>query len=893
MSGRKQLPNQVKSPVRSRQAINQSVDLTALEAADLALDARLTTAEGDIVALEAVDVAYDTRLDALEAFDLTLQDLAFLDTVNNSQWLGTDLSVANGGTGASDAPTARTNLGLAIGTNVQAYDAGLQSISGLTTLADRMIYTTASDVYAVTPLTSFARTLLDDADAATMRTTLGVAATSHTHIISDVTGLQAALDLKAPLASPALTGTPTAPTATAGTNTTQVATTAFVQTAVTNLIDSSPAALDTLNELAAALGDDPNFATTVSTSLGLKLNASAVSAYGLTLIDDADAATARTTLGLGTAATQNTGTSGATIPLLNGTNAWSGAQTWNFAANRFAQNDTNVIANATGGLSSLDVFQNSTGAAFMSFHRNGAYAAYFGLDTDNQLKIGGWSFGAVSHKVWHAGNDGTGSGLDADLLDGVEGSSYVTLTGTQTLTNKTLTSPTINAGTLSGIFAGDHTVSGVTTRTSANPYRFNTAAGTQRLTLYQTSGSNRWAVGVDSNAETGSNAGSNFVFYNYTDAGAFIGTSLNLNRSTGNATFGGSVTITGTIATSLGSVSAPSYSFTGDTNTGMYSASADTLDFATAGARRLSISSSGGVTVAPNVTTASAFIELGGGRTGDGYAYIDFVGDTTYTDYAFRILRNNTGANASTQIIHRGTGNFDLSTSEAAALRLITGGASRVVVASTGEVSFNGQIQAATGTAATPTISFASDTNTGFFSPSADQIGLTLGGTERWRWNTSFLYAGNGNGSAALSNNIGTVTVPNFTFVGDTNTGMYWIGADQIGFSAGGTLRATIDTTGIQAAVAVSSQTTGTLTNECANKQVNLTGNVTLNTAVFAANDKTTFDPGTAARTFTRGAGLTMFVNGTDSATATLAANQMGGMHWRSSTVVILTGAFT
>lgn len=78
----------------------------------------------------------------------------------------------------------------------------------------------------------------------------------------------------APLASPALTGTPTAPTATAGTNTTQIATTAFVQTAVSNLIDSAPATLDTLNELAAALGDDPNFATTVSNNIGTKVSKS-------------------------------------------------------------------------------------------------------------------------------------------------------------------------------------------------------------------------------------------------------------------------------------------------------------------------------------------------------------------------------------------------------------------------------------------------------------------------------------------------------------------------------------------------------------------------------------------------------------------------------------------
>lgn len=82
----------------------------------------------------------------------------------------------------------------------------------------------------------------------------------------------------APKTSPALTGTPTAPTAVAGTSTNQLATTAFVASALAALVDSSPDALDTLNELAAALGDDPNFSATVLDLIATKADAAATTA---------------------------------------------------------------------------------------------------------------------------------------------------------------------------------------------------------------------------------------------------------------------------------------------------------------------------------------------------------------------------------------------------------------------------------------------------------------------------------------------------------------------------------------------------------------------------------------------------------------------------------------
>lgn len=117
---------------------------------------------------------------------------------------------------------------------------------------------------------------------------------------------------------------------------------------------------------------------------------------------------------LGTAASYAIGTSGATVPLLSGANTWSGIQT--FAANvtvtgwRLSVDSvlSTIAASANNPAKGIVVnsgaSSGSTDASYINFIRQGNYGLNFGLDSDNKMKVGGGSMGAVSYEIWHAGN---------------------------------------------------------------------------------------------------------------------------------------------------------------------------------------------------------------------------------------------------------------------------------------------------------------------------------------------------------------------------------------------------------------------------------------------------------------------------------------------------------
>ncbi|EPR0438245.1 phage tail protein [Escherichia coli] len=173
------------------------------------------------------------------------------------------------------------------------------------------------------------------------------------------TTINNALALKAPLSSPALTGTPTAPTAAQSVNNTQIATTAFVKSAIAAMVGSAPAALDTLNELAAALGNDPNFATTMLNALAGKQPLDNT----LTNLSGKDVAGLLTYLGLGEAATRNVGTDTGQVPDMSSfTTGHSGAADWPIPKSGWSKGPEGVITQ--WGIFGFPVGQTGTNVVF-------------------------------------------------------------------------------------------------------------------------------------------------------------------------------------------------------------------------------------------------------------------------------------------------------------------------------------------------------------------------------------------------------------------------------------------------------------------------------------------------------------------------------------------------
>ena len=234
-------------------------------------------------------------------------------TINGGVISGiTDLAIADGGTGASTASGARTNLGLSIDSDVQAYDAGLQSIAGLTTASGQIIYTTGSDTYATSTITAAGRALIDDASATAQRATLGLGSLAIQNTVTSG-DYDAGSIATADIADSAITtakivnsGITTAKIVDSNITTTKindsaVTTAKIADSGVTTVKIASGAV--TLAKITPAT--QSNIILGRATASGGVLEEIACTAAARSILDDVSVEDIRETLGLGTLATQN------------------------------------------------------------------------------------------------------------------------------------------------------------------------------------------------------------------------------------------------------------------------------------------------------------------------------------------------------------------------------------------------------------------------------------------------------------------------------------------------------------------------------------------------------------------------------------------------------------
>jgi hypothetical protein len=283
--------------------------------------------------------------------------------------------------------------------------------------------------------------------------------------------------------------------------------------------------------------------------------------------------------------------------------------------------------------------------------------------------------------------------------------------------------------------------------TAPTGYQDFSVIGNGNTTYYTINAGSQWEVGIGTYSSTGTTlsrdtilessnggaavnfaAGTKDVFVTYpaeksiSDGYGLLpvangGTGVTASTGTGSVVLNTSPTLVTptlgaasatSITNGLGAVGTPSYTFTGDTNTGMWSPSSDAIAFSTAGSERVRITSAGNVgigTTSPSAKldvngdfkagntvnigladTNPTIVNVGTGATGDKFAVLDFIGDTTYTDYGLRIGRLDDGANGTSGVQHRGTGALNLNCQDAGVIIFATSATERMRITSAGNV---------------------------------------------------------------------------------------------------------------------------------------------------------------------------------------------------------------
>jgi hypothetical protein len=241
--------------------------------------------------------AYDAELAALAGLVSAADSLPYF-TGSGTAALATFTSFGRSLVDDADATAGRTTLGLVIGTDVQAYDAELAALAGLVSAADSLPYFTGAGTAALATFTSFGRSLVDDADATTARSTLGLVIGTNVQAydaeLAALAGLVSAAD-----SLPYFTGSGTAALATFTSFGRSLVDDADAATARSTLglvigtnVQAYDAELAALAGLVSAADSLPYFTGSGTAALAT------FTSFGRSLVDDADAATARSTLGL-------------------------------------------------------------------------------------------------------------------------------------------------------------------------------------------------------------------------------------------------------------------------------------------------------------------------------------------------------------------------------------------------------------------------------------------------------------------------------------------------------------------------------------------------------------------------------------------------------------------